>query len=168
MSKPASNLVSGTFGANKLLGYNTKIQKQKAFERAEDISKNGTKLEKKLLNTITIVYDEENNKYYYGMNHGIEIHGTKKNPILFGDSNSTGLLPNSSLNHFPLGNCSEVDAINNALNDGAKLENLHITTLDVKKKHIRSHNIIGKCACENCTYTFKGKVKNNNTGWKGK
>lgn len=55
---------------------------------------------------------------------------------------------------------------NNALNAGAKLENLHITTLDVKKKHIRSHNIIGKCACENCTYTFKGKVKNNNSGWK--
>lgn len=33
---------------------------------------------------------------------------------------------------------------------------------------MRSHNIIGKCACENCTYAFKGKVKNNNTGWKGK
>jgi len=166
MSKPASNLLNNTSGAKKLNGYNKKLQMKLAFDYAVQIAKDGTKQEKNLLNTITVVYDEATGNVYYGMNHGIEIHKTKKNAILFGDGTHSGLLPQNSLNQFPLGNCSEVDAVNNALNAGAKLENLHITTLDVKKKHIRSHNIIGKCACENCTYTFKGKVKNNNSGWK--
>ena len=69
------------------------------------------------------------------------------------------------MNKFPLGNCSEVDAVNKALNAGAKLEHLHLTTLDVKRKNIRKHNIVGKCSCKNCTATFKGRVKKNNTEW---
>ena len=57
------------------------------------------------------------------------INKTKKNPILFGDSTHIGILPTSSLNKYPIGNCAEVDAINNALNAGSKLKDLHITTI---------------------------------------
>ena len=102
------------------------------------------------------------------MNGGIKLHKSPKNVILFGDKNHEGILPKTSLNDFPPGNCSEVDAVNNALNFGVKLENLHVTTLDVKRKNIRSHSIIGKYSCENCTATFKGRVKKNNTEWKVK
>ena len=62
-------------------------------------------------------------KYYNGRNHGIEIDHSKKNPILFGDTNHKGLLPEKSLNRLPLGNCAEIHAVNKALNDGAKLKN---------------------------------------------
>lgn len=120
-------------------------------------------LEKVKLNTVSVVYDEENDKYYYGMNRGIELHHSPKNAILFGDDKHQGILPTTSFNNYPVGDCAEVDAINNALNAGAKLQHLHLTTLDVKRKNITSHNIVGKCACENCTYAFKGKVKTNNT-----
>jgi predicted Zn-ribbon and HTH transcriptional regulator len=42
-----------------------------------------------------------------------------------------------------------------------------MTTIDVKRKNIRSNLIIDKPSCENCVYAFKGKIKRNNTGWKG-
>lgn len=168
MAKGHSGLFSGTKGDKIATGTNPVLQKEKAFEYAEKIYENGTKIEKKKINTVTVVYDEENDKYYYGMNGGVELHNSPKNAILFGDATHEGILPKSSLNDFPLGNCSEVDALNNALNAGAKLEHLHMTTLDVRRKNIRSHNIIGKCSCENCTATFKDKVKKNNTDWKVK
>ena len=165
MSKGYSGLFRETNGDKIARGINSAIQKEKAFEYAKDIYENGTTAEKRFINTVTVVYDEENNKYYYGMNGGIELHNSPKNAILFGDKTHEGILPKTSLNDFPLGNCSEVDAINKALNAGAKLEHLHLTTLDVKRKNIREHNIVGKCACENCTATFKGRVKKNNTEW---
>ena len=166
MSKGNSGLFNGTKGANRINGVNPNVQKEKAFDYAKSIFENGTKLEKAKLNTVSVVYDEENDKYYYGMNRGIELHHSSKNAILFGDDKHQGILPTTSFNNYPVGNCAEVDAINNALNAGAKLHNLHLTTLDVKRKNITSHNIVGKCACENCTYAFKGKVKTNNTKWK--
>lgn len=163
MAKGHSGLFEGTKGDRTFRGISPSYLKDKAFEYAEKVSTSGTREEKDNLNTVTIAYDEENDKYYYGMNKGIKLHNSPKNDILFGKD---GIIPKTSLNDFPIGNCSEVDAVNNALNAGAKLENLHLTTLDVKRKNIRSHNIIGKCSCENCTSAFKGKVKKNNTGWK--
>ena len=142
MSKGNSGLFKGTKGSNKVNGVNPKVQKEKAFEYAKNIFENWTKLEKTKLNTVAVVYDEENDKYYYGMNRGIELHHTPKNAILFGDDKHKGILPTTSFNNYPVGNCAEVDAINNALNAGAKLQNLHMTTLDVKRKNITSHNIV--------------------------
>lgn len=89
----------------------------------------------------------------------------QKSTILLGDKTHEGILPKVKLNRYPLSNCAEVDAINNALNAGAKLENLHMSTLDVSRKNIRSHCIIEKCDCKNCVAAFKGKIKKNNTGW---
>ena len=85
-----------------------------------------------------------------------------KTPILFGDSSQEGILPKKSLNQYEVGNCAEVHAINQSLNAGAKLENLHITTIHTTKGSMGK----AKEACENCTFAFKGKVKHNNTGWK--
>ena len=165
MAKMHSDLFHGTKGDRVYNGVSAKMLALKAFEYAKNIFENGTKDEKSSLNTVTIVYDEENDKYYYGMNHGIDLHNSFKNVILFGNVTYDGILPKLSLNKFPLGNCAEVDAINNALNNGAKLEHLHMTTLDVKRKNIREGIIMAKCACKNCTFAFKGKIKKNNTGW---
>ena len=99
--------------------------------------------------------------YYYGRNGGIEKNGSPKSPILFGDSTHDGILPKQSLNNYKIGNCAEVDAINNALNAGAKLENLHITTIHTTPGNMGEY----KRACENCTQSFMGRVKRNYTGW---
>ena len=167
MSKPSSGLFSGTKGAKNRNTY-TNSQRTNNHEHVVSWAKRqATQLEKvsktqrEKFNTATVVYDSESGKYFYGRNGGIKKNDSKKNPILFGDNKHDGLLPKSSLNKYAVGNCSEVDAINNALNAGAKLSNLHITTIHTTK------NSMGKSkrACENCTYSFKGKVKRNYTGW---
>ena len=91
-----------------------------------------------------------------------ELDQAKKNPTLFGDGTSKGLLPNPSLNHYSVGNCAEADAINKALNAGASLANLQLMTIHTTKKGFGKL----KCACENCTVAFKGNVVGNHSGWK--
>ncbi len=71
-----------------------------------------------------------------------------------------GLLPGISFNRYAVGNCAEVDAVNNALNAGAKLGNLYMSTIHTTKF---SFGCL-KSACENCTYTFKGKITGNFAG----
>ena len=170
MSKPSSGLFSGTVGDKKKHcsadRKNNATQNhrhvvswaEKRIKELEAISKT----QRSKFNTASVVYDESTGKYYYGENGGIERNGTPKNPKLFGDATHEGILPKQSLNQYLLGNCAEVDAINNALNDNAQLSNLHITTIHTTK------NSMGKPkeACANCTYAFKGKVKRNYTGWK--
>ena len=110
-----------------------------------------------------VVIDTKTGKRYYGRNKGM-FQGDpppKKNPILFGDGKTPALLPPKSLNRFPIGNCAEVHAVNKALNAGAKLGNLYMTTIDVTKG---KYGILKK-ACENCTHTFKGHIKKNYAGW---
>lgn len=116
---------------------------------------------KKNFNTACVVYDSETGKYYYGRNGGYHEKDYVKNPILFGDSTHKGILPKNSLNKYPVGNCAEVDAVNRALNDGAKLKNLHMTTIHATKKQFGEY----KPSCENCTYTFKDRIQENFSGW---
>ncbi|MBY6802542.1 hypothetical protein FDC50_16235 [Clostridium botulinum] len=59
-----------------------------------------------------------------------------------------------SLNDYQLGNCAEVDGVNQALNNNANLEDLYIYTIDTTTNNFGTP----KPYCENCTYTFKGKV----------
>ena len=120
-----------------------------------------TKIHNINFNDCTVVYDVSTGKYYNGRNHGIEIDHSKKNPILFGDANHKGLLPDKSLNHLSVGNCAEIHAVNKALNDGAKLKNLKMYTIHTTKSCFGK----AKPACKNCTYTLKGKIKENYTGW---
>lgn len=122
-----------------------------------------SKRQRDKFNTASIVYDKSTGKYYYGRNKGISINNKDKNHILFGDDNSKGILPEKSFNKYDVGNCAEVDAVNNALNDRAKLENLYMSTMDTTE--FRFGDL--KNACENCTYTFKGKIIENYAGWFG-
>lgn len=77
---------------------------------------------------------------------------------------TASLAYDSESGKYPVGNCAEVDAINQALNSGAKLENITIYTIHTTKGNVGRR----KEACENCTFAFKGKIKKNHTGWKAK
>ena len=98
-------------------------------------------------NTATVIYDIETGQYYYGMNRGVQISGDKLNQTLL------KILPEKSLNNYRLGNCAEVDAVNQALNNGANINNLYMYTIDVNSG-------TAKAMCGNCSYTFAGNVAN--------
>jgi len=105
-----------------------------------------TKLDK--FNTATVVYDARTGQYYYGMNKGVKLSGDKLNSTL------ADMLPEKSLNGYPLGNCAEVDAVNQALNNKANLNDLYMYTIETTPNSFG----IPKPACENCTSTFRGNV----------
>lgn len=167
MSKPSSGHFLGTIGdryknqttSSQRVNNKTRVTSwaQKEADKLSAISNR----QREKFNTATVVYDESTGKYYYGRNKGIELNKSPKNPILFGDSTHEGLLPKKSLNGYKIGNCSEVDALNNALNSGANLKNLHVTTIHTTKSGMGRN----KNACKNCTFSFKYKVKRNYTGW---
>ena len=96
-------------------------------------------------NTATVAYDAATGNYYYGMNRGIQISGDSLNSSLM------SWLPKSFLNQYRLGNCAEVDAVNQALNAGADINNLYLYTINTKIN-------LPKSMCENCVYTFKNRV----------
>lgn len=168
MSKGYSGLFSGTIGAKtekrtKPINLKKKVIKwaKQEIEKLKKISKR----KRDDFKTACVVFDEENGKYYYGRNGGInkDASNVEKNPVLFGDEKHDGILPKESLNRYPTSwNCAETDAINKALNDGAKLENLHIYTIDTTEKGFGKD----KKSCENCEYAYKGRIKKNCTGWK--
>jgi len=125
------------------------------------LSKPNSKGERKRFNTACIAFDEVTGEIYYGRNNGIELKGDAKHPTLFG---TDGVLPKVSLNGLALGNCAEVDAINQALNNGSSLHNLRITTIfAIDQKHAKIGDY--KLACENCTYAFESRIKRNYSGW---
>lgn len=114
-------------------------------------------------NTGSVVYDARTGEYYYGMNKGIKLSGDGINETL------SNILPKESLNRYQVGNCAEVDAVNQALNNKANLNDLYIYTIDATTDKLRIPTDtfgIPKPACENCTYTFKGKVRAVMSGYK--
>ncbi|UQQ34071.1 contractile injection system protein, VgrG/Pvc8 family [Paenibacillus polymyxa] len=112
-------------------------------------------------NTAAVAYDARTGKYYYGMNKGIQLSGDKKNVVLFGSKDKAGLLPKDSLNEYGVGNCAEVDAVNQALNQKANVNDLYLYTIKTTPHEFGA----AKIACENCTFTFKGNVADALTGW---
>ena len=90
----------------------------------ENLANSKRQLDK--FNTATIAYDASTGNYYYGMNRGIQLSGDNLNNSL------VSWLPEQSLNQYRLGNCAEVDAVNQALNNGADVNNLYIYTLNTK------------------------------------
>lgn len=58
------------------------------------------------------------------------------------------------LNEYPLGNCAEADAVNQALNQNGNLRDLYLYTIETTQRAFGK----AKKACENCTFTFKGNV----------
>ena len=161
--KARNNLSSSRLKRSKLTPDQIKdVSHAKVKSWAERKQKELTGKAKKNFNTACVVYDDETGKFYYGQNGGYRGEGYKKNPILFGDSAHAGLLPSRSLNKYPVGNCAEVDAINRALNDGAEISHLHITTIHTTKSQFGNY----KESCENCRYAFKSRIKANYSGWK--
>lgn len=171
MSKPSSGLFGNTKGAKKSnkSGSQSNIPsgrkltndaKSWADNRADKLSEK-SKRQRDKFNTATVVYDVETGKEFYGRNHGIEIDHAPKNKILFGDGKKPGLLPTEKIAKYDIGNCAEVDAVNKALNHGAKLKNLVMKTIHTTKSSFGEN----KVACANCTATFKGKIKKNYSGW---
>lgn len=162
MSKSYSYLFSGTQGSiTHDRDVIRSVSRGKLKSWAQEKRDSLTGKARKNFNTACIVYDEATGKCYYGINGGYKEDGYIRNPILFGDSNHPGILPRTSLNKFPIGNCAEVDAVNRALNDGASLENLHLTTIHTTNSRFGEY----KPACENCTHTFRDVVNENYSGW---
>ncbi|MFW9333634.1 hypothetical protein ACN6AX_10415 [Paenibacillus polymyxa] len=81
--------------------------------------------------------------------------------MLFGSNDKAGLLPKDSLNEYGVGNCAEVDAVNQALNQKANVNDLYLYTIKTTPYEFGA----AKIACENCTFTFKGNVADALTGW---
>lgn len=137
---------------------------EKYAEQTRTELKQRTDLNKKQrnsFNTACIVFDALNNCYYYGRNQGIDQDHPPKNQILFGDENNPGILPKESLESWGLSNCAEIDAVNHALNAGARLENLVIMTVYATNKQFGTP----KPCCKNCTRTLKGRIHENFSGW---
>ncbi|WP_288886038.1 hypothetical protein [uncultured Eubacterium sp.] len=167
MSKSNSNHFSNTRGKRISQGIIPSNQKKRVIDWARKVAAAldmKSKRQRDKFKSACIVFDEKTGNVYFGRNGGIDktASNTTKNPILFGNSTTKGILPKESLNNYPTPwNCAETDAINKALNSGAKLENLHIFTIDTTKKNFGKD----KASCINCTIAYKGRIKKNNSGW---
>ena len=62
-------------------------------------------------------------------------------------------LPEKSLNHLPIGNYAEVDAVNQALKANSNVNDLYLYTIDAE-------TYLTKAMCDNCIYTFSDRVAN--------
>lgn len=59
----------------------------------------------------------------------VQLSRDVKNPMLFGSNDQAGLLPKVFLDDYGIGNCAEVDAVNQALNKGANIGDLYLYTI---------------------------------------
>lgn len=164
MSKSSSNQFAGTRGQKIAQGLVPSNQKEKVVSWAKataEFLSNKSKRQRENFKAACVAFDEATGNLYFGRNGGINKSASNvdKNDILFGKN---GILPNKSLNGYPTPwNCAETDAINKALNAGAKLENIHIYTINTTKNDFGKD----KKSCLNCKTAYKGRIKKNNTGW---
>jgi hypothetical protein len=105
-----------------------------------------SKTQLRRFNTATVVRDTRTGRLYYGMNRGLRISGDKLNPQL------ASRLPKESMEEWALGNCAEVDAVNQALSSGARWVDLEMHTIGIRP----DGTIFGKPQCANCLFTFEG------------
>lgn len=167
MCKANSHQFKGTRGQRIAQGLSPSNQKEKVTAWAEDMVKyleGKSKRQREKFKTACVAFDEATGNLYFGRNKGInhDASNVEKNRVLFGDINNKGILPEKSLNDYPTSwNCAETDAINKALNAGAKLKNIHIYTINTLNSNFGKP----KSSCENCTEAYKDRIKANNTGW---
>lgn len=164
MSKSSSNQFVGTRGQRISQGLVPSNQKAKVTSWAKataDYLAGKSKTQRDKFKTACVAFDEKTGNLYFGRNGGInkDASNVVKNDILFGKN---GILPGKSLNGYPTPwNCAETDAINKALNAGAKLENIHIYTISTSKTNFGKD----RASCINCKTAYYGRIKRNNTGW---
>ena len=160
MSKDYSHLFSGTSGSRHTSSEIKTYSKGKLTSWAKEQKEGMSGKQKQKFNTACIVYDEKTGKCYYGRNAGIPNYGASIHPDL------QAILPKEKLCKNEIGNCAEVDAVNKALKAGAKIKNLHMTTIHTNETSKHSFGDY-KAACPNCKATFKGHIKKNYSGWEG-
>ena len=100
----------------------------------ESLANSNRQLDK--FNTATVVYDARTGNYYYGMNRGVQLSGDTLNSSL------ASWLPESSLNQYRLGNCAEVDTVNQALNSGANASDLYLYTINTKNNVVLCQDLV--------------------------
>ncbi len=160
MSKSDSHQFKGTKGQRIAQGYDPKKLKEQVVSWAEEVisrmPKNISKKKRNKFNTACVVFDEKTGLLYFGRNGGIDRFKDSLHPTL------KDILPKKPLNDYPSAwNCAESDAINQALKDGVKLENMRIYVISVRDGEVGN----AKESCENCKYAFKKRISENYTGW---
>lgn len=92
------------------------------------------------MNTVSVAYNTVTGEYFYGVNGGIS-NPNCINPEL------NMYLPATSTTNWTTYNCAEVNAVNNAMNNGSFMGDLQLYT-------INTHNNLPKPMCSNCEQTF--------------
>lgn len=107
---------------------------------------------------VTAVVDKTNGNVYYGTPGDPVLNMEKAEPFI--KNNAASLPPGGIAKHGKLPeNCGEPKAVDAALKDGAKLENLEMHTVHVGgQKHKQP-----KCRCENCGVTTAGVTTTSDT-----
>ncbi|RKI66641.1 hypothetical protein D7V91_12020 [bacterium 1xD42-67] len=126
----------------------------KAMQWWEETKSTYSSNARKQVNKVSVVFDAQSGKYYYGVNREYLGLGVK-------DARISTLWPDGPLNEFLLGNCAENAAIYKALQGGANLDDLYLCTINLNKN---AKDLLIN-ACENCTYAFKGAVADGLSGW---
>ncbi|MCM1260244.1 MAG: hypothetical protein NC222_04740, partial [Staphylococcus sp.] len=62
-------------------------------------------------------------------------------------------MPDESLTKWTVNNCAEISAVNEALQNGAKMENLVVATLQLDWKTVTFTSF---SACSNCRISLRG------------
>lgn len=160
MSKSDSHQFTGTKGQKIEQGMNPENLKRQLVSWAEEVvtrmSDNVSNRKRERFNTACVVFDELTGTLYFGRNGGIDKFGDSIHPTL------RAILPKEPLNGLPTPwNCAETDAINQALHNGVDLGHMRIYTISTKPKSMGK----AKKSCENCTYAYRGRIKENYTGW---
>ncbi|HTM99775.1 MAG TPA: YwqJ-related putative deaminase, partial [Pedobacter sp.] len=139
---PLGEVVNLAARGLNLLKYSGKARSF-AFKFAEEVIANTSK--ERLPRAITAILDRQTGKVYYGRS-GVLKSVEDLNAQL------KSLIPKESLEKWSVTNCAECDALNNALNDGAKIKDLEMHTLQVEKK---TGKAVDFERCANCKETTK-------------
>lgn len=141
-----------------VIDYIEKVSKSLSIKLAEIIREqkiktvNSEKIKGKIVN---VYIDKKTGKVYYG------ISGYKSNPTRRVDANNITITNNmladminnlgESLTNYPIDNCGEFNAINNALFDGASITDLCLYSINI------SNNVYWT-PCPNCQSLYSSYV----------
>lgn len=117
--------------------------KEESYNFAKELLETLSK--RKIPRSTTVIIDQKTGKIYKGVSNGV------KNADEVVESLSKKL-PATSKEPWDVINCSEVDAYNKALKDGANPRNLEMHTVKIDKK---TGSISDFERCKNCKVTTK-------------
>lgn len=146
-----SSIIPGEEGVSEMgKGFSAVIRnspkaEEIAVKTAEEII--ATTSKGKLPRAVTVVVDTRTGEVYNGISGGLkDLTVDQLNPKL------QKLLPKESLEKWDVTNCSECDAVNKALNNGANVSDLEMHTVKIDAKTGKIENFE---RCNNCKITTK-------------